>query len=105
MQTRVTTPVTDNSRKCENKDASNNAYYNYASHIDIDSELKNIVNPLDTDADFTDKYMPNTNSDLYLNGYNTDIEHVNEGPKTSGGKLTNSNDTLYNHTRQQLKML
>ena len=115
MNTRVTMPITDNTRECEKKidnnndnlyitgNDSKNIYYNYASYIDIDSELKNINTPLDNDTDFAEKHIPNSDSDLYLSNYNND-KNV-EILKTTGSNYLNSNDYLYNHTRQQLKSL
>ena len=48
------------------------------------------------------KYIPNTNSDLYLSDYNTDV--VRETLKTSSGiRINNSTEFFNNHTRQQLK--
>ena len=83
-------------------DDSKNNYYGYASQIDVDSNLKNINKHLETDADIRNSYIPNSNSDLYLADYNTDIQRVNY--KTTGGdKINNSNNIYYNHTRQQLK--
>lgn len=83
-------------------DESKNNFYGYASKIDVDSSLKNIDRHLESDADIKNSYIPNSNSDLYLADYNTDIPIVEY--KTSGGNnIDNSTKQYYNHTRQQLK--
>ena len=80
---------------------SNTFYIEYARSIDIDSKLKNIDKNLETDANIFNSYVPNSNSDLYLENYNTDKEIQNL--QTSQGKKIDSNETFNNHTRQQLK--
>lgn len=76
-------------------------YVDYARSIDIDSTLKNIDKNLETDANIFNSYVPNSNSDLYLENYNTDVEIQNL--RTTQGKKLQSNETFNNHTRQQLK--
>jgi hypothetical protein len=77
-------------------------YTGYASSIDVDSILKNIDKHMETDANIFNTYVPNSNSDLYLENYNTDVEK--EELHTTGGKKINiSNKRFNNHTRQQLK--
>ena len=80
---------------------SNTFYLEYARSIDIDSNLKNIDKNLETDANIFNSYVPNSNSDLYLENYNTDVEIQNL--RTNQGKKMNSTETFNNHTRQQLK--
>ena len=76
-------------------------YVEYARSIDIDSNLKNIDRNLETDANIFNSYVPNSNSDLYLENYNTDIEI--QTLRTTKGKKLDSNEKFNNHTRQQLK--
>ena len=76
-------------------------YLDYARSIDIDSTLKNIDKNLETDANIFNSYVPSSNSDLYLENYNTDVEIQNL--RTTQGKKIHSNETFNNHTRQQLK--
>ena len=80
---------------------SGNFYYKYASNINNENELKNLTVPLDSDADFESKYIPASNSDMYVSQYydNTDFQNY----KTTEGKKINSNNVFFNHTRQQLK--
>lgn len=76
-------------------------YFEYARSIDIDSTLKNIDKNLETDANIYNSYVPNSNSDLYLENYNKDVEIPNF--RTTNGKKMESYETFNNHTRQQLK--
>jgi len=81
---------------------SKNIYVKYASNIDVDSELKNIDKHLESDSNIFNSYVPNSNSDLYLESYNTDLSI--ETFKTSGGIKTDISSKFFNnHTRQQLK--
>ena len=77
-------------------------YSGYASSIDIDSNLRNIDKHLETDANIYNSYVPDSNSDLYLENYNTDIE-MQQYHTTGGKKINESNSKFNNHTRQQLK--
>tara|TARA_Y100001980_G_C14494454_1_gene271099 strand:- start:559 stop:1020 length:462 start_codon:yes stop_codon:yes gene_type:complete len=76
-------------------------YLDYASSIDVDSKLKNIDKHLESDANIFNSYVPSSNSDLYLENYNTDIQP--QTLQTTNGKKLNSNERFNNHTRQQLK--
>lgn len=112
ITTRTTLPVPikqndTNKINCPNDDVfipgndSGTYYVNYAKSIDIDSTLKNIDRNLETDANIFNSYVPNSNSDLYLENYNTDTEIQNL--HTTQGKKIESNQRFNNHTRQQLK--
>ena len=111
--TRTTMPIpikNEDTEKivCPNKDVfipgndSGTYYTGYASSIDVDSILKNIDKNLETDANIFNSYVPDSNSDLYLENYNTDVEKE-ELHTTEGKKVNISNKRFYNHTRQQLK--
>lgn len=113
VNTRVTMPVPikeEDTQKvhCLEKEVfipgndSKNYYISYASNVDVDSELKNINKHLESDLNIYNSYVPNSNSDLYLENYNTDVPI--QILKTSGGVKTNiSSEFFNNHTRQQLK--
>lgn len=112
ITTRTTLPVPIKQNDTEKINCPNDAvfipgndsgtyYVEYARSIDIDSNLKNIDRNLETDANIFNSYVPNSNSDLYLENYNTDIEIQNL--RTTKGKKLDSNEKFNNHTRQQLK--
>ena len=80
---------------------SGNFYYKYAANINNENELKNLTVLLDSDADFQSKYIPASNSDMYISQYHDNTDRPNY--KTTQGKNINSNNVFFNHTRQQLK--
>ena len=114
IETRTTMPVPlkmEDTEKiiCPNENVfipgnDSGTYYNgYASSIDVDSILKNIDKHMETDANIFNSYVPNTNSDLYLENYNTDVVDKEQLSTTEGIKINISNKRFNNHTRQQLK--
>ena len=114
IETRTTMPVPikmEDTEKiiCPNENVfipgnDSGTYYNgYASSIDVDSILKNIDKNLETDANVFNSYVPDSNSDLYLENYNTDVEKEELYTTTKGKKNNTSTKIFNNHTRQQLK--